>query len=206
MNEVVADEVQQSQVEKLPVVRIAVGMMAFDPVLHREVQSAVCAPSALVLEEFSSGCIQPDVLASSCAPVAPVAIIRAHSFAPRCLGFDGGLPMPLQGLGFPRQPRVPALADGGEVLVPDPGGVLIGVLAFCPAIELLPQQIVSPLQGFCTHFCFAVMAPSSNLWVEPFYYFVWCGGFPPFYDRCQYHIGPFYAVFAGVYDGLRQLL
>jgi len=55
MNEVVADEVQQSQVEKFPVVRIAVGMMDFDPVIHREVQSAVRAPSALVLEELPSG-------------------------------------------------------------------------------------------------------------------------------------------------------
>ena len=55
MNEVVADEVQQSQVDKLPVVMIAVGMMDFDLVLHREVQSAVCAPSALVLEELPSG-------------------------------------------------------------------------------------------------------------------------------------------------------
>ena len=55
MNEVVADEVQQSQVEKFPVVRIAVGMMDFDLVIHREVQSAVRAPSALVLEELPSG-------------------------------------------------------------------------------------------------------------------------------------------------------
>ena len=54
MNEVVADAVQQSQVEKLPIVRIAVGMMEFDFVLHREVQSAVRAPSALVLEELPS--------------------------------------------------------------------------------------------------------------------------------------------------------
>src|SRR5207244_10869541 len=88
MNEVVADEVQQSQVDKLPVVMIAVGMMDFDLVIHREVQSAVRAPSALVLEELPSGCIQPDVLSSSCAPVAPVAINRAHSFAQRCLVFD----------------------------------------------------------------------------------------------------------------------
>ena len=55
MNEVVADEVQQSQVAKLPVVGIAVCMMDFDLVLHREVQSAVRAPSALVLEELPSG-------------------------------------------------------------------------------------------------------------------------------------------------------
>ena len=147
MNEVVADEVQQSQVDKLPVVRIAVGMMDVDLVLHREVQSAVRAPSALVLEELPSDCIQPDVLSSSCAPVAPVAIIRAHAFAQRCLVFNGGLPMPFQGLGFPREPRVLALADGCAVLVHDPVGVFIGVSAFCPARELLPQQVVSPLKG-----------------------------------------------------------
>ena len=130
------------RLSKLPVVMIAVGMMDFDLVLHREVQSAMRAPSALVLEELPSGCIQPDILSSSCAPVAPVAIIRAHSFAQRCLVFDGGLPVPFQGLGFPREPRVPALADGCEVLVHDPVGVFIGVFPFCPAIELLPQQVV----------------------------------------------------------------
>jgi len=147
MNEVVADEGQQSQVDKLPVVMIAVGVMDFDLVIHREVQPAVRAPSALVLEELPSGCIQSDVLSSSCAPVAPVAIIRAHAFAQRCLVCDGGLPMPFQGLGFSREPRVPALADGCEVLVHHPVGVFIGVSAFCPAIELLPQQVVSPLKG-----------------------------------------------------------
>ena len=147
MNEVVADEVQQSQVDKLPVVMIAVGMMDFDLVLHREVQSAVRAPSALMLEELPSGCIPPEVLSSPCAPVAPVAIIRADAFAQRCLVFHGGLPMPFQGLGFPRDPRVPALADGCEVLVHDPVGIFIGVFAFCPAIALLPQQVVSPLKG-----------------------------------------------------------
>jgi len=147
MNEVVADEVQESQVEKLPVGMIAVGMMDCDLVIHRAVQSAVRAPSALGLEELPSGCIQPEGLSSSCAPVAPVAIIRAHAFAQRCLVFDGGLPMPLQGLGFPREPRVPARAAGCEVLVHDPVGVFIGVFALCPAIELLPQQGVSPLKG-----------------------------------------------------------
>jgi hypothetical protein len=55
--------------------------------------------------------------------------------------------VPLQGLGFPREPRMPALADGCEVLVHDPVGVFIGVSPFCPAIELLPQQVVSPLKG-----------------------------------------------------------
>src|SRR5712691_12724819 len=142
MNEVVADEVQQSQVDKLPVCMIAVCMMEFDLVIHREAQSAVRAPSALVFEELPSGGIQPDVLSSSCAPVAPVAILRAHSFAQRCLLFDRALPLPFQGLGFPREPRVPALADGCAVLVQDPVGAFIGVSSFCPAIELLPQQVV----------------------------------------------------------------
>ena len=142
MNEVVADAVQQSQVEQLPIVRIAVGMMEFDLVLHREVQSAVRAPSALVLEELPSDCIQSDVLASSCAPVAPIAIIRAHSFAQRCLVFHSGLPMPLQGVGVPREPCVLALAHGGAVFVYDPVGAFMGVFAFGPAIKLLPQQVV----------------------------------------------------------------
>jgi len=37
MNEVVADEVQQPPAKKLPRVRIAVGMMDFDLVIHRAV-------------------------------------------------------------------------------------------------------------------------------------------------------------------------
>jgi hypothetical protein len=51
MNEVVADEVQQSQVAQLPVLVIAVCMVDFDLVVHREEKPAMCAPSALVLEE-----------------------------------------------------------------------------------------------------------------------------------------------------------
>jgi hypothetical protein len=94
MNEVVADAVQQSQVEKRPGVMMAVGMREFDRVLQRDAQSAVRAPSALLLEERPSGGLQPAGLSSSCAPGAPGAIIRAYAFAPRCLVFDGGLPRP----------------------------------------------------------------------------------------------------------------
>jgi hypothetical protein len=185
MHEVVADEVQQSQVGTLPVCMIAVGMMEFDRVIHREGESAVRAPSALVLEELPSGCLQPEVLSSSCAPGAPVAIIRAHAFAQRCLVFDRGLPVPLKGLGFPREPRVPARAAGCTVRVHDPVGAFLGVSALCPARELLPQQVVSPLKGFGTHCCCEVIAPAYNLWVEHASSFVWCGGFHPFSARCQ---------------------
>ena len=206
MNEVVADAVQQSQVDTLPVGMLAVGLMAVARVLHRAVQSAGRAPSALGLEELPAGCIQPAVLSSSCAPVAPVAIIRAHACAPRCLVCDGGLPRPLQGLGFPRAPRVPARADGCAGLVHDPVGVVMGVWAFCPAIELLPPPGVSPVQGVCTPCCLAVIAPSDHLWVAHVYSCVWGGGLHPFSDRCQDLRVPFSAVFAGVYDGLLSLL
>ncbi len=132
MNEVVADEVQQSQVDKLPVVMIAVGMMDFDLVLHREVQSAVRAPSALMLEELPSGCIQPDVLSSSCAPVAPVAIIRAYAFAQSYMSFDWGLYVPSQRTLFPDD-IVLAPAQWFEVFLYDPLGAFISVPPFCPA-------------------------------------------------------------------------
>ena len=52
MNEVVADEVHQSQIAQLPVLVIAVGMVDFELVVHREEKPAMRAPSALVLEEF----------------------------------------------------------------------------------------------------------------------------------------------------------
>ena len=76
-----ADEVQESQVGQLPVLMIAVCMVDFELVIHSEEKPAMRAPSALLLEEFPSGCLQPKVFSSSCAPVAPVAVIRTHSFA-----------------------------------------------------------------------------------------------------------------------------
>ena len=81
MSKVVTDEVQESQVGKLPVPMLAVCMVDFDRVFHGEAQPALCASSALMLEEFPSGCLQPALFPSSRAPVAPVAVIRTHSFA-----------------------------------------------------------------------------------------------------------------------------
>ena len=77
MNQVVADTVQETQVVKLPVLVIAVYMVDFKFVIHCEAKLAICAPSALVRQEFSSGCVQSDVLPLSRTPVAPVAIIWA---------------------------------------------------------------------------------------------------------------------------------
>ena len=77
MNQVVADTVQETQVVKLPVLVIAVYMVDFKFVIHCEAKLAICAPSALVLQEFSSGWVQSDVLPLSRTPVAPVAIIWA---------------------------------------------------------------------------------------------------------------------------------
>ena len=58
MNQVVADTVQETQVVKLPVLVIAVYMVDFKFVIHCEAKLAICAPSALVLQEFSSGWVQ----------------------------------------------------------------------------------------------------------------------------------------------------
>src|SRR6266446_2925894 len=56
---------------------IAVFMMDFCLVLHGEEKSAIPASSALMFQEFSSGCLQADGFSFSRAPVAPVSIIRA---------------------------------------------------------------------------------------------------------------------------------
>src|SRR3989442_9515169 len=78
---IVADEMQEFQVVEPVVLVVTVFMVDFCLLLHGEEQSAVPKSSALMLEEFSSGCVQSDVRSFSCAPVAPVAIIRAYSFA-----------------------------------------------------------------------------------------------------------------------------
>ena len=65
MSEVVAGEVQQSEVREPAVLVIAVGMVDFDIAVHRAEEPAMRAPSALMLEEFPSGCVQPEVLSSS---------------------------------------------------------------------------------------------------------------------------------------------
>src|SRR5712692_4770217 len=80
---------------------IAVCMVDCDRVLHGEEQPAICAPSALMLEEFSSGCLQPAIFSSLRAPGAPVAVIRTHSFASRDVSFDRCVAVPPQCLGFP---------------------------------------------------------------------------------------------------------
>ncbi len=77
MNLIMADEMQEFEVLEPVILMIAVFMMDFCLVLHGEEKPAIPASSALMLQEFSSGCIQSDVRSFSCAPVAPVAIIRA---------------------------------------------------------------------------------------------------------------------------------
>src|SRR5262245_64073897 len=76
-------------------------MVDFCLLLHGEEQSAVPTSSALMLEEFSSDCVQSDVCSFSCAPVAPVAIIRAYAFAQSSMSFDWGLYVPSQRTLFP---------------------------------------------------------------------------------------------------------
>ena len=100
MNQVVADTVQETQVVKLPVLVIAVYMVDFKFVIHCEAKLAICAPSALVRQEFSSGWVQSDVLPLSRTPVAPVAIIWACSPVKRRVSFDVRVPVFPKHLGF----------------------------------------------------------------------------------------------------------
>jgi hypothetical protein len=98
---IVAGEMQEFQVVE-PVVLVAtVFMVDFCLLLHGEEQSAVPTSSALMLEEFSSGCVQSDVRSCAGAPIAPVAIIRAYAFAQSSMSFEWGLDVPSQRTLFP---------------------------------------------------------------------------------------------------------
>ena len=98
---IMADEVEEFQVVQ-PVIRaIAVFVMDFCLIIHGEEELAVRTSSTLMFQEFSSGCVQSDVRSFSCAPVAPVAIIRAYAFAQSSMSFDWGLYVRSQRTLFP---------------------------------------------------------------------------------------------------------
>ena len=101
MDLIMADEVEEFQVVKPVILAIAVFVMDFCLIIHGEEELAVRTPSTLMVKEFSSGCVQSDVRSFSCAPVAPVAIIRAYSFAQSSMSFDWGLAVPSQRTLFP---------------------------------------------------------------------------------------------------------
>ncbi len=61
MHVIVADEMQELQVAEPVILVVTVLMVDFCLLLHGEEQSAVPTSSALMLEEFSSGCVQSDV-------------------------------------------------------------------------------------------------------------------------------------------------
>ena len=73
MHVIVADAMQEFQVAEPVVLVVTVFMVDFGLLLHGEEQSAVPTASALMLEEFSSGCVQSDVRSRAGAPIAPVA-------------------------------------------------------------------------------------------------------------------------------------
>src|ERR1700694_2080035 len=125
---------------------IAVCMVDVDLVLHGEEQPAICAPSALMLEECPSGCLQPDIFSSSCAPVAPVAVIRTHAFTERDVSCDRGVALSPQRLGLPLDSAVFALAVWCAVVLHHPVGTFPGVLPLCPAVYRVPEQVVQPLE------------------------------------------------------------
>src|SRR2546428_10772299 len=133
---IVADAMQELQVAEPVVLVVTVFMVDCCLLLHGEEQSAVPPSSALMLEEFSSGCVQSDVRSFSCAPVAPVAIIRADAFAQSSLSFDWGLYVPSQRTLFPDD-IVRAPASWLEVFLYYPLGAFMRVPPFCPA-EYLP--------------------------------------------------------------------
>ena len=67
MHVIVADAMQEFQVAEPVVLVVTVFMVDCCLLLHGEEQSAVPTSSALMLEEFSSGCVQSDVRSFSCA-------------------------------------------------------------------------------------------------------------------------------------------
>ena len=101
MHLIVADEMHEFQVAEPVVLVVTVFMVDFCLLIHGEEQSAMHTSSALMFEECSSGCVQSDIRSFSCAPVAPVAIIRAYSFAQSSMSFDWGLAVPSQRTLFP---------------------------------------------------------------------------------------------------------
>ncbi len=175
-------------------------MVDFAFVIHCEEQLAMCAPSALVLQEFSSGCVQSDVLPSSRPPGAPVAIIWACSPVKRRVSCDVRVPV------FPQHVGVscyaPRLASSCVVLLKYPRGAFLGVLPLGPAAYLVPQHLFQFLEGSCADGIFVVIAPTYYFGVDRSYYIVHGCGFHPFYDRCQFLVVPVYAAFARFYDGL----
>lgn len=200
MNQIVADEVQQSQVVQLPVLVIAVCMVDVDFIVHRDEKPAIRAPSALVLQEFPSGCIQSDVLPPSRAPVTPVAIIWACVPFERRVSFDVGVPVFPKHFGLPcESPRVvyPLV-----VSIEDPPAAFLGVFPLCPAEHLVPQHFIYFAEDSLAHLSFVIIAPPNYLWVDCSYYIVKGCGLHPFYDRCQFLVVPQYAAFTRLYDGL----
>ena len=146
---IMADEVEEFQVVKPVILAIAVFVMDFCLIIHGEEELAVRTPSTLMFKEFSSGCVQSDVRSFSCAPVAPVAIIRAYSFAQSSMSFDWGLYVPSQRTLFPDD-IILAPASWFEVFLYDPLGAFIRVPPFCPAEYLPPEQMIEPVERFCT--------------------------------------------------------
>ena len=136
MHLIVTDAMQEFQVAEPVVLVVTVFMMDFCLLIHGEEQSAMPTSSALMLEEFASGCVQSDIRSFPCAPVAPVAIIRAYAFAQSYMSFDWGLYVPSQRTLFPDD-IVLAPAEWFEVFLYDPLGAFISVPPFCPA-EYLP--------------------------------------------------------------------
>src|SRR4029453_9447117 len=66
MHVIVADAMQEFQVAEPVVLVVTIFMVDFCLLIHGEEQSAMHTSSALMLEEFSSGCVQSDIRSFSC--------------------------------------------------------------------------------------------------------------------------------------------
>ena len=146
-------------------------MMDLDLVIHHDIQAAMGAPSALMFQEFPSDCGEPEVFALSCAPVAPVAIIRAGPRAQDRMSFDMGIRMAYEAIGLTHD-TVRASTFWLEVRLQEPCGAFMGVFPFGPAVYFVPEQVVEPAKGFGTHLRLVVVAPTDDLPVESPYHLV----------------------------------
>ena len=91
-----------------------------------------------------------------------------------------GVTVPPEALGFPHD-TVSASAFWFEVFLQYPLGAFLGVFPFCPAVYLVPEQVVESAEGFCTHLRLVIVAPSDDLPVEGAYDLIGRCGSHPFY-------------------------
>ena len=158
------------------------------------------APSAWMREKVPSGGVQPEVLASACAPGAPGASLWASPCTP-CRGSCAlGCGVPWDGTGSARDTRR-APTDLLAGLLPSPLGALLGVLPVCPTVSRVPQPPVETMERCLAPLCRGVIAPSHSLPGDGVSDVVSPCGSPPFSDLCSRPPVSVYAACAGFSAG-----